>query len=168
MVGNGSNPTSRGQLKALCTATGGRYDAVDEDDENYIAETFEFFEKTVLCPPVHVQARVQAVKTYTDLVRARKVLDCGVNTVFVKKDSACVEELVAADQQRESLCHKIHGVPCEHGEDRVACLQACQLKLNSGKPFAKPTAESKTDALGDLLDCSLFVAKNFAILRGRA
>jgi len=46
MIGKGSNRDARDSLKALCTATGGRYDAVREHDEGLLAETFEFYETT--------------------------------------------------------------------------------------------------------------------------
>jgi len=172
MIGEGSNRDARDSLKALCTATGGRYDAVREHDEGLLAETFEFYETTVLCPPCHVQARVAAVATYLDLVRARQVLDCGVRTIFVAKDHACVEELRAADAHRQGICEKIHGVPCCHGEDRAACLHACKARLAAANPFYQRgtdrhpelNAAVASNALGELLDASLFIAKNFKLL----
>merc|ERR1712093_89705 len=168
MVGKGSDAPARAQLEALCTATGGRYDAVEEEDRDFIAETFQFFEQTVVCPPKHVEARVQAVKTYSDMVRARKVLDCGVKTVFVGKDKTVLEELVKADGQRTTLCQKIHGVACDHGDDRAECLRACKQRLSSSRPFyhSRPSdfTMPHTDFLGELLDCSLFIAKNFKLL----
>jgi len=65
---------------------------------------------------------LQAVSLYTQLLRTRKVPDCGVRTVFVGKDSEVWKELIRADARRTSLCEELHGAPCSHAE-RAHCLQ---------------------------------------------
>jgi len=180
MVGeHARNEASTEKLQALCSATGGRYDSVAEEDSAFVAQSFSFFDTTVKHPPSHIKARVQAVQNYTDMCKAKRVLDCGVKTVFVGKDKATWQVLVQADTKRMSLCEKVHGVPCTHGEDRGACLQACQKKLVSPQPFAShvnvstvhhegadpEVTRGKLDHLSELLDSSLFVAQTCKLMQ---
>jgi len=174
MVGEqGARGAGAKELAALCAATGGRYDAVEqEDDGSFLAESFHFYNETVRNPLLHVRSRMQAVKRYTELVRARQVLDCGVKTVFLGKDKRVWKSLAKEDKKREALCTRIHGTACTHGEDRGECLRAAQRKLSSSKPFAAASksrhnrsARAALDHLSQLLECSLFIANNFKLTR---
>jgi len=132
MVGEAGNRTAgSSELEGLCVATGGRFDAVEERDDTFIARSFKFYDETTRKPPMHVQARVQAVSLYTQLLRTRKVPDCGVRTVFVGKDSEVWKELIRADARRTSLCEELHGAPCSHAE-RAHCLQSLKRTLSTG------------------------------------
>merc|ERR1711998_613413 len=66
--------------------------------------------------------------------------------------------LARADKKRQSLCEKLNGQACTHGEERGACLRACKQRLRSGKAEVGVPRRHR-DYLGKLLDMSLFVAK---------
>jgi len=164
MIGDGAhNRTS--ELASLCAATGGRYDAVREADRSFIAESFKFYNKLCFKPEHHVRARVQAVKGFMDLVKAHKVMDCGVRTRFVGRDKLTWDALLHVDKQREKLCEKLHGVSCPHGQDRNGCLRSCRERLSaSNNPFAhQPRTIDAGRVNTELLECSIFLAKNFEV-----
>lgn len=135
VVGEGA--AARDELKALCKATGGRYDSVRDDERSFLAESYQFFHETAMEQKKHVGARYRAVQAYKEMVREGAVNDVGVRTVFKGSDHEIYEKLKEADQKRRqhdeermALCQRSHGgAPCPHGADRDACLRAVQFAL---------------------------------------
>jgi len=160
-----------GELAALCAATGGRYEAIKEDDRCFLAESFHFYKKLAEQPELHLKARVEAVKGFMDMVKAQKIVDCGVRTRFVGRDKQAWKALVKVDKSRKKLCEKLFGTKCPHQEDRSACVRAARAKLLSPQPFENLSQASTIQArynqsrmTKELLDSTLFLAKNFSLV----
>lgn len=116
---------------------------------------------------------IQAVKGFMDMVKAQKMIDCGVRTRFVGRDKHAWDTLLHVDKQRKKLCEKVHGVSCPHGEERNSCLRSCRERLSmTGNRFPRQpqianvrhaTAFCPILATKELLECSLFLAKHFEV-----